>query len=226
MAEPPSPRRRPGVPRTEDKLHDVAVVGGGPVGLLMAILLARRGLDVAVLEQRTSRSNHSRAIGIHPPALAVLDDAGVGPALLAAGVRIRRGMARSRGREVASLSFDAVPGRHPYVLAVPQVITEQLLEEQLEALRPGALQRGVHVHAADDDGAAVTLSCRLGAGPGSGTRDGAGAEGKRTGRSGLRPARIRPLSVPAWSWLPTARIRRCAGNAAWRCGPGPTRTPT
>ncbi|HXF01565.1 MAG TPA: FAD-dependent monooxygenase, partial [Arthrobacter sp.] len=57
-----------------------------------------------------------------------------------------------------------------------QVITEQLLEEQLEALRPGALRRGVHVHAADDDGAAVTLSCRLGAGPGSGTRGGAGAD--------------------------------------------------
>ena len=169
MTDQLSPRRRTGVPRAEDKLHDVAVVGGGPVGLLMALLLARRGLDVAVLEQRTSRSIHSRAIGIHPPALAVLDDAGVGPALLAAGVRIRRGTARSRGREVASLSFDAVPGRHPYVLAVPQVITEQLLEERLEALRPGALQRGVHVHCADDDGATVTLSCRVGAGPGSET---------------------------------------------------------
>ncbi len=176
MTDQLSPRRRTGVPRAEDKLHDVAVVGGGPVGLLMALLLARRGLDVAVLEQRTSRSIHSRAIGIHPPALAVLDDAGVGPALLAAGVRIRRGTARSRGREVASLSFEAVPGRHPYVLAVPQVITEQLLEEQLEALRPGALQRGVHVHGADDDGATVTLSCRVGAGPGSGTRPGAGPE--------------------------------------------------
>jgi 2-polyprenyl-6-methoxyphenol hydroxylase-like FAD-dependent oxidoreductase len=174
MAEPLPPRHRTGLPRAEDKLHDVAVVGGGPVGLLMALLLTRRGLDVAVLEQRLARSGHSRAIGIHPPALAVLDDAGVGPALLAAGVRIRRGTARSRGREVASLSFDAVPGRHPYVLAVPQRITEQLLEEQLEALRPGALRRGVQVHSADDDGATVTLSCREGTGPGSGTREGTG----------------------------------------------------
>ncbi|MET1156196.1 FAD-dependent oxidoreductase [Arthrobacter sp.] len=171
MSELLSPRHRAGVPRS-GKLYDVAVVGAGPVGLLMALLLARRGLDVAVLEQRTARGSHSRAIGIHPPALAVLDDAGVGPALLAAGVRIRRGTARSRGREVASLSFDAVPGRHPYVLAVPQVITEQLLEEQLEALRPGTLRRGVHVHGADDDGATVTLSCHVGEGPGSGTAAG------------------------------------------------------
>ncbi|MGW6173131.1 FAD-dependent oxidoreductase [Arthrobacter sp. NPDC055138] len=176
MTEPQSPQRRAGVPPAEDKLHDVAVVGGGPVGLLMALLLARRGMDVTVLEQRRARSRHSRAIGIHPPALAVLDDAGVGPALLAAGVRIRRGTARSRGREVAALSFAAVPGRHQYVLAVPQVITEHLLEEQLEALRPGALRRGVHVHAADDGAASVTLSCRVGAEPGSETPPGSGPE--------------------------------------------------
>ncbi|MFT4470736.1 FAD-dependent oxidoreductase [Arthrobacter sulfonylureivorans] len=172
MTELLSPRYRNGARQAPDTLHDVAVVGGGPVGLFMAILLAGHGLDVTVLEQRTARSSHSRAIGIHPPALAVLDDAGVGAALLAAGVRIRRGTARSRGREVASLSFASVPGPHPYVLAVPQVITEQLLEEQLEGLRPGALRRGVQVYSADDDGATVTLSCRLGARPASGTRAG------------------------------------------------------
>lgn len=162
------PSSAAGPPGTNGAVHDVAVVGGGPVGLLMAILLAERELDVTVLEQRTARSSHSRAIGIHPPALAVLDDAGVGPALLAAGVRIRRGEARSRGRQVASLSFDAVPGRHPYVLAVPQVITERLLEVRLAAMRPNALRRGLRVESAYDDGASVTLSCRPGPGPAPG----------------------------------------------------------
>ncbi|MFD1213467.1 FAD-dependent oxidoreductase, partial [Arthrobacter sp. GCM10027362] len=65
-------------------MHDVVIVGGGPVGLFLAILLAREGLDTAVLERRQARSPHSRAIGIHPPALEALDDAGAAAGLLAA----------------------------------------------------------------------------------------------------------------------------------------------
>ena len=50
--------------------HDVVIVGGGAVGLLLACLLARRGIDAVVLERRTSRPERSRAIGIHPPGVA------------------------------------------------------------------------------------------------------------------------------------------------------------
>ena len=48
---------------------DVAVVGGGPVGLFMGLALAGRGLCVKVLERSTTRHAESRAIGIHPPGL-------------------------------------------------------------------------------------------------------------------------------------------------------------
>ncbi|MUK03112.1 FAD-dependent oxidoreductase [Vibrio cholerae] len=42
-------------------MHDVIVVGGGPVGLYTALLLRQAGLDAVVLERRTERSDHSRA---------------------------------------------------------------------------------------------------------------------------------------------------------------------
>ncbi|RXZ45864.1 FAD-dependent oxidoreductase, partial [Agromyces binzhouensis] len=60
-------------------MHDVVVVGGGAVGLLLACLLARRGLDAVVLERRNApdpATTPSRAIGIHPPGLRALAAAG------------------------------------------------------------------------------------------------------------------------------------------------------
>ncbi|KHL03952.1 FAD-dependent oxidoreductase [Sinomonas humi] len=122
-------------PATERR--EVVIVGGGPVGLCLGVLLAQKGIDVVVLESRADRSQHSRAIGIHPPGLRVLAAAGVDGALAAAGVELTEGRARSQGEEVARLEFD------PPVLAVPQWLTEQTLEARLAELAPGALRRGV-----------------------------------------------------------------------------------
>ncbi|OFI37985.1 hypothetical protein BIU82_05630 [Arthrobacter sp. SW1] len=131
---------------------DAAIVGAGPVGLLMAALMRGRGLDVAVFEKRPEPGTQSRAIGIHPPALAVLDTVGAAGPLIRSGVCIRRGSAYSSGRKVASLDF-AVPGtEYPFILAVPQHRTLDVLEERLEACGPGTLHRGVGISEVVPDG--------------------------------------------------------------------------
>lgn len=121
---------------------DVLVVGAGPSGMALAILLLRAGHAVRVLESRTAVGEHSRAIGIHPPGLAVLDGLGVGGAALEAGVRIRRGVGISRGRTVAELGFGCIPAAHRFVLSLPQNRTVALLRERLHALDPSALLAG------------------------------------------------------------------------------------
>ncbi|MDJ0320133.1 NAD(P)/FAD-dependent oxidoreductase [Pseudarthrobacter sp. PS3-L1] len=124
---------------------DVAVVGGGPVGLFLAGLLLKAGATVRVYEQRLSRSSWSRAIGVHPPSLSALAELDLAEPLTAAGIRVRRGVAFSGNRQLASLDFGALDHPYPYILAVPQTATEQLLMSKTHAFDDAALQDGVQV---------------------------------------------------------------------------------
>lgn len=145
---------------------DVVVVGGGPVGLYLAALLLEQGVGVRVLEQRLDRDRHSRAIGIHPPALTALDRVGVASAMVSGGVPIRRGIAVSGRRTVGSMSFARVSDRFPFVLALPQFRTEALLERRVRQLDPDALVRGARVTKITDDGGRVTLALATGSAAG------------------------------------------------------------
>ncbi|MHA7275314.1 FAD-dependent oxidoreductase [Arthrobacter sp. Hz1] len=143
-------------------MHDVILVGGGPVGLFAAILLRQAGLDVLVLEQRTSRSIQSRAIGIHPPALQALAQAGIAENLITRGVSIHQGVARSAGQEVTRLSFAGLPRNYPFVLAIPQIQTELVLETRLAAVAPGAFRRGVSVTGVHDASGSMLVTTSTG----------------------------------------------------------------
>ncbi|SEE59627.1 2-polyprenyl-6-methoxyphenol hydroxylase [Arthrobacter alpinus] len=138
-------------------MFDVIIVGAGPVGLYLGALLLQEGQSVRILEQRPVPSQHSRAIGIHPPALQALERAGVAGTMVAEGVRIPLGIARSGGREVARLRFDEAPP-WPFVLSLKQARTEAILAARVHALDPAALLRGVRVDSLHDAGGCVTLS--------------------------------------------------------------------
>jgi 2-polyprenyl-6-methoxyphenol hydroxylase-like FAD-dependent oxidoreductase len=156
---------------------DVLVVGGGPVGLFAAALLAARGVRVAVWERRTADPTGSRAIGIHPPSLDAFAAIGLDGPVLAEATRVRTGVARSRGRDLGTLTFDRVSATHPYVVTLDQHRTEALLRDRLADLAPGALRIGTaltglerhpgHVDASgtgpDGDDASVRASFVVGA---------------------------------------------------------------
>jgi 2-polyprenyl-6-methoxyphenol hydroxylase-like FAD-dependent oxidoreductase len=139
---------------------DALVVGGGPVGIHLAALLAQEGLDVRVWEARPEPALLSRAIGIHAPSLDAFDRLGVADEMVAEAVLVRTGIAMARGRELGRVSFAGVSTTHPYVAALPQWRTEAILARRLAALAPDALRRGVTLtalepDAADDRGGAV-----------------------------------------------------------------------
>ena len=110
------------------EVHDAVVIGAGPAGLCAAAELRRLGIDTVVLERRREPKPGTRAIGVHPPALAALEASGATERMLAEAARIPRGIARSRsGRVLGEVRFDRRRTRFPFVAAVPQAVTEAAL---------------------------------------------------------------------------------------------------
>lgn len=179
---------------------DVVIVGGGPVGLYLAARLLQEGMEVRVLEQRLRREPHSRAIGIHPPALAALDGVGVASAMVDAGVQIRSGLAVSGGKTVGAMSFASVSERFPFVLSLPQFTTESLLEQRVNQLDGNALVRGARVTDVTDDGGRVTVAVGAGQTAGTGSEITAGlmvaADGSRSLMRSLLGIRFRCRTYP------------------------------
>lgn len=78
---------------TDDR---VIVVGAGPVGLLCALELARRGVPVLVIEAEPGTTLDLRAGTFHPPTLEMLQATGVTDAMLAIGIQVPRWQSRDR----------------------------------------------------------------------------------------------------------------------------------
>ena len=85
---------------------DVAIVGGGPIGLVAAIDARLAGLSVVVIEQRDGTIDKACGEGLMPGALPLLERLGVDPE----GMPIR-GITYNQGARSVSHRFSGPPGR-------------------------------------------------------------------------------------------------------------------
>ncbi|RBP38527.1 2-polyprenyl-6-methoxyphenol hydroxylase-like FAD-dependent oxidoreductase [Roseimicrobium gellanilyticum] len=124
---------------------EVAIVGAGPVGLLLANLLGDAGIRTLVLEKRADLPGSSQAIGITPPSLAILSKIRLAEKFVARGIPIRDVFVHGDQGLVGCCSFRRIPGDHPFVLSLPQRLSMSLLEEKLRSCDSVRLVRNAAV---------------------------------------------------------------------------------
>ncbi|ROQ06187.1 2-polyprenyl-6-methoxyphenol hydroxylase-like FAD-dependent oxidoreductase [Rathayibacter sp. PhB93] len=189
-----------------------AIVGGGPAGLVLGLLLARAGVAVTVLEKHADFLRDFRGDTVHPTTLGLLEDLG----LLDRFEAIRHSRVERvtipghDGRDVVIADFTRLPVRHPYVAMVPQWDLLVLVAEAAQAercftlltehevtgvVREGGRVVGVEYRSPAGEGrllADLTVAC-----------DGRWSAVRRS--AGLR-VRSLPVGFDVWWYrLPTAR---------------------
>jgi 2-polyprenyl-6-methoxyphenol hydroxylase-like FAD-dependent oxidoreductase len=134
--------------------HAVVIAGGGPTGLMLAGELALAGVDVAIVERRTSQDlPGARAGGLHSRTIEVLDQRGIADRFLSEGQ-----VAQVQSFGGSRLDISDFPTRHPYGLGLWQNHIERILAGWVRELAvPIYRGREVTGFAQDDTGVEVEL---------------------------------------------------------------------
>ena len=135
--------------------HAVVIAGGGPTGLMLAGELTLAGIDVVIVERRTSQElDGSRAGGLHSRTIEVLDQRGIAERFVSEGQEHP-----SVGYAYIRLDISDFPTRHNYLLALWQSRFEQILAGWIDELGVPILRgREVAGLAQDHIGVDVELS--------------------------------------------------------------------
>jgi len=136
---------------------DCAVAGGGPAGILLGLLLARRGVRVLVLEKHADFLRDFRGDTIHPATLEIMDDLGLTDRLLQLPhhtvSRFEFGVGDGEHATVAD--FARLPSRHRYVAFMPQWDLLEFLSSEAARYPGFELRRRTEVTGLVEEGGAV-----------------------------------------------------------------------
>ncbi|MFI6050552.1 FAD-dependent monooxygenase [Streptomyces violascens] len=142
---------RAGARTDEEHRSDVCIVGAGPAGLTLALLLLKSGVRVTVVERSRSHQREFRGEILQPGAMTVLDRLGV-----LAGARARgchehdRFRLVEQDRVLLDIDYRALPAPYDHLLSIPQshLLSELLLHcaeftdfEYVDGCRVNALLR-------------------------------------------------------------------------------------
>ena len=108
----------------------VLVVGAGPAGLLTALSLVRRGVEVEVIDTQNDLAGRSYALGLHAATLDLLHELDLGLDDLESAHRVDRVVLRTGDDEEHALELGGPRGPRP-VTVLPQAALERSLLRRL-----------------------------------------------------------------------------------------------
>lgn len=156
-----------------------AIIGGGPAGVVLGLLLARAGVEVTLLEKHGDFLRDFRGDTVHPTTMRLLDELGLWERFAALPhSEIRSATMEANGRLVTYVDFGRLRRQpYPFIAMVPQWDLLNLLADAARAepsftlrmnaevtglLREGGKVTGVHYQGPDGPGelrTELTVAC-------------------------------------------------------------------
>ena len=201
-----------------------AIVGGGPAGLFLGLLLARAGVEVTVLEKHADFLRDFRGDTVHPVTLRLLDELGLFDQFDSLPHSIvEKGQFDVDGHLYTLVDFRRLRQPHPYVAMVPQWDLLDLIAETADKEPTFTLRMRSEVTGLVRDGNAVTGVRYTGPdGPGELRADlTVGCDGRTSvvRRDAGLPIREYPVPFDVW-WFRVPRDQNAQYSLIPRTRPG------
>ncbi|MFN6468719.1 MAG: FAD-dependent oxidoreductase [Nostoc sp. SerVER01] len=125
---------------------DCCIVGGGPAGAVLALLLARQGISVMLLETHKDFDRDFRGDTIHPSVMEIMEELGLSDRLLELPhTKIRRLSIQTPEDSVTLADFSHLKTRYPYITMLPQVKFLEFITQEAKKYPSFHLVMGANV---------------------------------------------------------------------------------
>ncbi|BBD59367.1 monooxygenase FAD-binding protein [Nostoc sp. HK-01] len=125
---------------------DCCIVGGGPAGAILALLLARQGISVMLLEAHKDFDRDFRGDTIHPSVMQIMDELGLSDRLLQLPhTKMRQINVKTPEGSFTLADFSHLKTPYPYITMLPQVKFLEFITQEAQKYPHFQLVMGANV---------------------------------------------------------------------------------